>query len=161
MFCDFVLSNKDAGIKSFAKRLGFSNIIFQEDFKSVGLAISKDYTTDRNLVESKKIKILVNLHVNNFNDSLHFRVSGLDHILCKLCAKNNVSIGFSLDTLVNPVLIGRVKQNIKLCRKYNVKMLFFSFAKSKYELCGVNDLISLLKILGMNGKEAKTALKSF
>ena len=49
-------------------------------------------------------------------------------------------------------------QSIKLCRKYKVKLFFFSFANSKYEMVSRIDFISLLKVLGMNGKEAKTAL---
>ena len=158
MYCDFVLMKIDSDVESFANKLGFTKLYFLSDFDKLGLFESKDYDTNRKLVESKKIKILVNPHLNNYKDSFHFRSSGLDHVLCGLMHRNNIAIGFSLDSLINPVMFGRVKQNIKLCRKYKVKILFFTFAKSKYELKGLQDLLSLLRVLGMNGIEAKSAL---
>ena len=158
MYCDFVLASKDLEFEKFAKRLGFSRLVFKDDFSKMGIAEAKDYGTNRKLVETKRVKILVNPHINSNKDSLHFRTGGLDHVLCNLASKNNTAIGFSLDSLNNPVVIGRVKQNIKLCRKYKVRMVFFTFAKNKYELRSVQDLLSLLRVLGMNGKEAKDAL---
>ncbi len=158
MYCDFVLSNKNDELLEFAKKLGFSKILFKEEFSKIGLVEYKDYESARKLIESKKVKILVNPHVNVFRDSLHFRSGGLNQVVCNLANKNDVAIGFSLDSISNPVMIGRVKQNIFLCRKFKVKMLFFTFAKTKYELRAVQDLLSLLRVLGMNGKEAKEAL---
>src|SRR3989344_951884 len=158
MYCDIVLASKDNDLEDFAKKIGYSKLIFKEDFNKLGLIISKDYSTNRKLVENKKIKILVNPHVNSFRDSLHFRASGLDHVICSLCNKNNVSIGISLDSINDPIMLGRVKQNIKLCRKYKVRMLFFSFAKNNYELRSVHDMLSFLRSIGMTGKEAKNSL---
>lgn len=155
MYRDILFCRGNKELEKFGKELGFSKLFFKDDFKKLGLVISKDYHTDRKLVEGKRIKILVNSHVNPFRDSLHQRVSGLDHVLCKLLNKNKIAVGFSLDSLDNPVVLGRIKQNIKLCRKYKVKILFFSFAKSKYEMRSVLDMISLCRVLGMTGKEAK------
>src|SRR3989344_4402330 len=135
MFYDIVLAERSNELKEFAKKLGFSNIYYQNEF--------------RKLVESGKIKILVNPHVNTHKDSLHFRAGGLDHILTRLCKEKNVAIGFSLSTLDNSLMIGRIRQNIQLCRKYKVKMLFFSFASNQFELRSANDILSLLRILGM------------
>lgn len=158
MYCDFILMNKDESLLEFSKKLGFSKLIFKEEFSKIGLIEYKDYETARKLVENKKVKILVNPHVNVHRDSLHFRSGGLDQVVCALANKNDVAIGFSLDNLSNPIMLGRVKQNILLCRKYKVKMLFFTFGKTRYELRGVQDLLSLLRVLGMNGKEANEAL---
>lgn len=158
MYYDVVLANKDDDLEYFAKKLGFYRLIFKEEFSKFGIVEAKDYDTNRKLVESKKVLVLVNPHVNTAKDSLHFRSGGLDHVLCNLANKNGVAIGFSLDSLANSVMLGRFKQNIRLCRKYKVKMLFFSFAKSKYELRAVQDILSLLRVLGMTGNEAKEAL---
>ncbi len=158
MYCDIVLMDGNAEIVNFARRLGFSKIIFKEDFAKLGIIEARDYSYNRNLIETKKVKVLVNPQVNTLKDRLHYRSSGLDQILCTLANKNNIAIGFSFNTLDNPVLIGRLKQNIRLCRKYKVKMLFFYFAENKYRLRSVNDLLSLLRVLGMTGKEAKIAL---
>ena len=159
MFIDFVLTDNNKDMEPFAKKLGFSNIYYQNEFSKLGIVFaSSDYSENRKLVESGKIKILVNPHVNTHKDSLHFRAGGLDHILTRLCKEKNVAIGFSLSTLDNSLMIGRIRQNIQLCRKYKVKMLFFSFASNQFELRSANDILSLLRILGMTGKEAKDAL---
>ncbi len=158
MFSDFVLADKDYEFEEFAKKLGFSKLFFKDEFIKLGLVEYNDYENARKLVENKKIRVLLNPHFNFYKDSLHYRSGGLDHIICGLAHKNNIAIGISLNSLENPLLIGRVKQNIKLCRKYKVKILFFTFAKNKYELRSAYDLISFLKVLGMTGKEAKDAL---
>ncbi len=46
-------------------------------------------------------------------------------------------------------------QNIRLCRKYKVNIVFATFAKNKWELRSKSDLESFAKVLGMNGKESK------
>ncbi len=158
MFVDFVLMDPDKTIEEFANKLGFSKLIFQNDFNKAGFFFAKDYSVNRQQVESGRIKVLVNPHINENKDSLHFRVGGLDQVICKIASLNNIAIGFSLDSLNNPVLIGRIKQNIKLCRKFKVRMLFFTFAKTKYDLRSAPDLLSLLHVFGMTGNEAKTAL---
>ena len=134
MYCDFVLMDKDNEIEKFSQKLGFSKLIFKEDFNKYKLYEYKDYENARKLVESKKVKILVNPHVNIYRDTLHFRSGGLDPVLCNLAHKNEIMIGFSLDTVSNAVMLGRLRQNVMLCRKYKVKIQFFTFAKNPYEL---------------------------
>jgi len=145
-------------IEDFARKLGFNKVIFKGDFDSIGLFISKDYNTNRKLIERKNIKILVDPHVNNFRDSLHFRASGLDHVICNLSSENKVAIGVSLRSIKDGVMLGRVKQNIKLCRKYKVNVRFFTFAENKYELRSKEDMLAFLRAIGMTGKEAKDAM---
>ena len=161
MFIDFVLTDNNKDMEPFAKKLGFSKLVFLNDFAKNGLFLSKDYETNRKMVENKKIKVLVNPHVNSLKDSLHHRSSGLDQVLCSFANKNKIAVAFSFDTLTSPTMLGRVKQNINLCRKFKVRMLFFSFAEDIYGMKSVIDLMSLLKVLGMTGKEAKEALSGF
>ena len=51
--------------------------------------------------------------------------------------------------------MGRIMQNIRLCRKYNVSMVFASFAEAKWEMRSAKDLMSFAVLLGMTPKEAK------
>ena len=44
-------------------------------------------------------------------------------------------------------------QNVKLCRKYKVKMLINSFAKNEYELRSRDALKSFGLVIGMNSRE--------
>lgn len=158
MYCDVVLMEKNAEAEKFGRELGFGKIFFNAELKGLGIVFSENYNADRGLVEKGKLKILVNSHTNNLRDSLHFRSSGLNHVLCRLCHENNIAVGFSLDTALDAKLLGRVKQNIKLCRKYKVRMRFFSFAKNKFEMRGREDMLGFLRSIGMTGKEAKDAI---
>jgi len=95
-------------------------------------------------------------------DYLHQRASGLNHIMCELAKKNNVSIGFSYSSLLNneidsPVVIGRMAQNIKLCQKYKVKMIIGSFAENPFDLRAPHDLSNLFKIFGMDERNVKAS----
>ena len=46
-------------------------------------------------------------------------------------------------------IMGRMIQNVKLCKKYRVKMIFSSFANTKYELRSEAILTSFSRILGI------------
>lgn len=98
-------------------------------------------------------------------DSLHSRHSGLNHILCRLAEKNNIALGVSFSQLLNssppkrPEILGRAMQNIRLARKYKMKIKLASFARNPYEMRACNDLLSLGTVLGMHPSEAKMALR--
>ena len=97
-------------------------------------------------------------------DSLHSRHSGLNHILCELAHKNNIILGFSLSQLLasnnhaRPYIIGRMMQNIRLARKYKVKIKLASFSHEPIQMRSYNDMVSLGVILGMQPSESKRAL---
>ena len=158
MYTDIVLMERNKEAENLSKKLGFEKLVFKEEFSKIGLFISEDPDKNRKLIEGKKIKILANPHVNSLNDSLHHRSSGLNQVMCRLMHENDIALGVSLNSLYDPVLLGRFKQNIKLCRKYKVRILFFTFAESKYELRGREDMLGFLRAIGMTGKEAKNAL---
>ena len=118
-----------------------------------------DDKINRACVENNKVDILLSPEKGRKDDSVYFRNSGLNHILCKLANKNQVAIGFNFDDLEESkdreILIGRIMQNIRLCRKYKVDMVFDSFGNKKAD---VNNLISFARVLGMTPGEAKKAL---
>jgi len=159
MFCDFVLMKKSDELVRFAKSLGYSKIYFVEDIQKLNIVNGGDLNVNRKAVESAKTDILLNPHLVKMKDNLHYRNSGLNQVLCKLAVENNVAIGVSFDSLKNAVSVGRVMQNIVLCRKYGVKIMFFSYAKSKNEMRTARDVFGLLEILGLRGSDAKKALE--
>jgi RNase P/RNase MRP subunit p30 len=97
-------------------------------------------------------------------DTMHQRYSGLNNVLCELAFRNKVKIAFSFSSILNTsgaqraTLFGRMMQNISLCRKYKVKTLVGSFARSTFEMRSAKDLQSLFIVLGMHPKEAKDAM---
>lgn len=126
------------------------------------LTAAKSSDKDRFLIESKKVKLIYGFEELGRKDYLHQRASGLNHIMCELARKNNISVGFSYSSLLNndansPVLIGRMTQNIKLCRKYKVKTIIGSFAENPFGLRAQHDLANLFKMFGMDEQNVKAS----
>ena len=127
------------------------------------LTAAKSSDKDRFYIESKKVKMIYGFEELGRKDYLHQRASGLNHIMCELASKNNIFIGFSYNSLLNnesnsPVIIGRMAQNIKLCRKFKVKTIIGSFAESPFGLRQPHDIFNLFKLLGMDEQIIKTSL---
>ena len=136
-----------------------SEILFSKDFKIVEGGTEEK---NRKAVEDKSTDILLSPERYSQNDKLSSRNSGLNQVLCQLAHDNKIAIGFSFAELLNSKekskVIGRWAQNIRLCRKYKVKMVLASFANNKWEMRSPKDLFSLAITLGMTGKEANEAL---
>jgi len=125
--------------------------------------IKSSYNIQKTL-EKGKFDVLYGTEDVFKKDYIHHRASGLNHVLCKLAFKNKVMIAFSLNSILRsrekPKLLGRITQNIKLCRKYNIKMILASFALEPFEMRAYHDLISLGIVLGMTNLEAKRSLQN-
>ncbi len=113
-------------------------------------------------VSDKKTDILVNVEKYRGKDSFHYRNSGLTHSVCMLAKKNRVAIGFSFSDILQSkqraLLLGKMMQNIRLCRKYHLQMVFASFARNKHEMRDPKDMVAFARVLGMSPGEAKEAL---
>lgn len=140
-------------------KLGFKEVKHYKDFRII---MGSSEKINRKAVEDKSVDILMSPEMEVEKDKVHQRVSGLNQVLCKLANKNKVAIGFSFSDLLNSKekdkVIGRMVQNVHLCRKYKVKMVLCSFAKDKWEMRAPLDLASFGVIIGMTGKEVKDAL---
>ena len=115
--------------------------------------------TDRSLFKAG-VRMFADLELLEKKDNLHHRNSGLDTTEAKLCAAQHILVGISLKNLrtLDPVIIGRVMQNIELCRSHGAQMAVFSNATSEGELMHENDVHSLLLTLGMSPSQAKQTL---
>ena len=84
-------------------------------------------------------------------DSLHFRKSGLNQVLCALMAKNGISYGISFSMVLHSsnrgraLLMGRIAQNVRLTRKFKIPVQIYSFAKEPYSLRARKDLDAVLR----------------
>lgn len=161
MYSDVIQGEKSKEFEEMSRQLGFSVIYTIKELKNFRIIEAIDYDKTRKLVSTKKVDIILNPHLQEKKDTLHFRNSGLDQVLCAELNKNNVAMAITLNSLNNATEIGRAMQNITLCRKYNVKTLFFSYAKTPYEMKAVHDLQSFLKVLGMTEVEAKNAINYY
>ena len=119
------------------------------------LLVAKSSDLDRFFIESKKIKLIYGFEEFHKKDYMHQRASGLNHVICQLAKKNNVAIGFSYSSLLNKsskvvsLLLGRMIQNIQLCKKYKCNIVLASFADEPYQLRYHHDIKSLFYILGL------------
>lgn len=128
------------------------------------LVIVKSSEDDRHALESLPIDGIFSLEEGHKKDFLHHRASGLNHIFCSIAAQQRKLIVFNFSSLLysrkKDVLMGRITQNVRLCRKYNTEMSIMSFAASPYDMRSPHDLLSLYKTLGMTHVEARCALSS-
>ncbi|MBI2659306.1 hypothetical protein HYX05_04390 [Candidatus Woesearchaeota archaeon] len=133
-------------------------------FKISKLLVAKSSDNDRFLIESKKINLIYGFEEIHKKDFLHQRASGLNHIICGLANKNNVAIGFAYSSLFNKnnqaLVMGRMMQNIALCKKYKVKTVIGSFSQNAFHLRTPQDLASLFALLGMDAHNIRYSLST-
>jgi len=112
---------------------------------------AKSSDKDREIMEGSLANLIFSFEENQRRDFIHQRASGLNHILCSLARKNNIAIGFSFASILNArdrhEILGRITQNLRMCKRFKVKTIMASFAKNPYEMRSMHDLMSLFKLL--------------
>jgi len=185
---DIVLpDNNEKEFISMAEKLGFEELVFlynsskqfytgKARIKITNGLLSNEKKVQRNFLsfvqsprnarfvfEKSRPACIFGLELQK-RDFMHQRGSGFNHLMAKLACQNNVAVGFSFSMILNYSLVnrsrifGRIKQNIRLCRKYNAKMVAASFALSPFEMRAPKDLIAFFTVLGMTAKEARNSL---
>ena len=99
----------------------------------------------RQSFENKDIDIVFGLEAKAKSDFNRQRDSGLNQVLCEIARKNEKIYGFNfMDVLFaknRPMIIGRMMQNMELCKKYKVKTIIFSGAKEPIGMRNGRDLV--------------------
>jgi hypothetical protein len=179
--------NNEKDFIAMAKKLGFKELVFlyinksmfykrKEDIKITNALITDEKKTQKDIptfVKSPKDARFVfekarpicvfDLELQK-RDFMHQRGSGFNHIMAKFANNNNIHVGFSFSTILNASklqsarIIGRIKQNIKLCRKYKVKTVIASFTNNPMDMRAPKDLIAFFTTLGLHPKEAKDSI---
>jgi RNase P/RNase MRP subunit p30 len=105
----------------------------------------------RFVLEKTEADMVFGQELINPEDSVHFRRGGLDQITCKIAFNKNKMIGFSfrdiLEAKDRSKLLGRMLLNVKLCKKYKVKMFLGNFSEDRWEMRGKHDLKAFERIL--------------
>lgn len=117
-------------------------------------------SSDRDVFERVKPRIAYGLEQVGRGDAVHQRVSGLNHIMCGLAKKNKIAVLFDLGKIKtnDSVLIGRMRQNIKLCKKYKVEIILSLLTSDPNKIVSPTDLMSFGKLLGLSHTEARKAV---
>ncbi len=112
---------------------------------------AKSSDKDMEIMEGSLANLIFSFEENQRKDFIHQRASGLNHILCSLARKNNITIGFSSTSILSAKdrheILGRIMQNLRLCKRFKAKTIIASFAKDPYEMRSMHDLRSLFKVL--------------
>lgn len=118
---------------------------------------AQDDDFNRKILEYGKFDLLLNVEYGR-RDSFRQLDSGLNDFLASLASKHNISLAIDLEELKKQdkkqkaILIARIMQNIKICRK----------AKTQIKLLNYEDPIAALSLLlswGASTSQAKEALK--
>ncbi len=116
----------------------------------------------RSAITEIRPDIITNLEYQK-RDFMHHRSSGLNQVTAKLLAENGIAVGINIgflkSTKYKGEVMGRMSQNIALCKKYGVSLKAFSLARSWNGMSSPKDMISLLRVLGTDQKIAKKALQ--
>ena len=105
---------------------------------------------ERRVLEKEEINILV-IKQSGRKDKLKQRDSGFNHVMAKIAKEKNVTMGINLDEIIHSdkktkaKILGRVRQNVELCKKAKLKMMFFSEKENR----NVQDLKAFGLVLGM------------
>lgn len=132
--------------------------------KQSSLIVHRSQGDDRSIIEHGSIDLIYDLETSPRQDFLHHRNSGLNQVLCRLLQQKKIAYAIAFSTLLRAtspkryILLGRIMQNILLCRKYKVPMVLASFAQTPFELRSAGELQSLGISLGMQPTEAKVGL---
>ncbi|MFH1711144.1 MAG: RNase P subunit p30 family protein [Nanoarchaeota archaeon] len=113
----------------------------------------KDIEFNRKVLENKKVDILILNHKIG-KDKLKERDSGLNQVLCKIARNNNITLAIDFNEIINSekrekaIILGRIKQNIKLIKKFKNKLTIINPPEDKISLS------ALFRVLGADTKLA-------
>jgi len=165
--------------KTLAFTLGWKDVIFLYADKKADIVLAEL----KNIHSLKKEKmvfckgsrdaiergahVLFGFETDKREDFIHHRASGLNQVLCKLAKRKDCIVAFDFnsilesDDLFRAKIIGRMQQNIKLCRKYNVPMLPLTFAAVPFQMRNMLDFKAFFIDIGMHPKEIVDGQKKF
>ena len=119
---------------------------------------AQDDIFDRKALEFGKFNTLLSPETGLKKDKPKYLDSGLNSIMAKIAAKNNISIGINLSEISSlekkekAQRLARIKQNIQICRKAKAKIQALNCKNKK-------SAYSLLISLGASTNQAKEAVK--
>ncbi|MBU0894728.1 MAG: hypothetical protein KKF48_00495 [Nanoarchaeota archaeon] len=117
---------------------------------------SDDDELNRKVLEKEIIQILL-LNQTNRKDYSKQRNSGFNQVMAKIVKKNKINLGINLDEIISSKpkqkaeILARIKQNIKLCNKNNLPIVFVGKIQKE-----IYDLKALGLVLGISTKISST-----
>jgi len=132
---------------------------FKEKKKVIVKAQNPEF--NRKILENKKVSVLLSPELTGEirKEKLKERDSGLNEVLCRIAAKNKIAIGIDIKEILKTkekeraILLSRVMQNIKLCKKTGAEIKVFGNYDEK-------NLFSLFSTLGASNSQIRKAIEA-
>ncbi|MDP3916678.1 MAG: RNase P subunit p30 family protein [Nanoarchaeota archaeon] len=159
---DIVRCVIDGKIKAHGIELGFSSTLSK---KEINIKEGNTEDKNRNYFSDKSVDIVMNPEIKTDRDKIHYRKSGMNQVFAKLAKEKDIAVGFGFSFILNAdsikrsEILGKMRQNVRICRKAKCKMIVCSYANDYREMRGAKDLLSFARIIGMTPGEAKKALE--
>ncbi len=143
-------------IKANAKDELFDKINKAKERNKFIIVLGGSNEINRASLENKHSDMLLNPEYERKKDFMHYRDSGLNHVLCKIAKENGKAIGINFNEIKkmkkkeDAEKLGRIIQNIRLCRRYGVPVVIASFAKNINEMIHSSELKTFARTLGID-----------
>lgn len=155
--CDGIII--DADEKECRRTIEF---IKSKDKKIAIAVVGRDDEFNRRALETLKINYLISPELTEQKDTLKQRSSGMNDFMAKLAIDKKIIIVEGLNFIIQQkdrktraMLLSRIIQNIKICRKAGCDIKFASFAKNEDEIMEEKDKQSIGFSLGMSSQQVK------
>ena len=115
--------------------------------------------------ECHEVDVLCHPEMDAKKDFIHQKNSGIDQIITKLMAERYIALELNFSEIldshgvVRSQILGRMRQNVMLARKYNTPMIITSGARDKWDLRSPRELMAIGRMLGMTESEARSAVE--
>lgn len=148
-----------SGLKILSKNPEDLRKTIQKNYKKLDIlmVMGGDLKINRAVCENLKIDILSRPYYKR-------KDSGMNHVLAKEAAKNNVTIELCLKDIIKTrghiraKTISHFRDIITLSNKFKFNIIFTSGAKTEYDLRTPQDMLSLIKSLGLTQEEAEKTI---
>jgi len=123
------------------------------------IVLGRDIEFNRKILENKRVNILILNHKIG-KDKLKERDAGLNQVLCKIAKDNSITFAIDFNEIKTEnkkekaKILGRIKQNIKLIKKFKNKVIVINQPEDKLSLS------ALFRILGADTKMASDINKN-
>ena len=156
MNTDLVMpSGNEEALAEMAKKLGYASLIYayEKQPKVKNSSPIAVFTTQKGGfltigrscmdLEKGKMNYLTDLELEGAQDRYHHRQSGLNQVYAALAKKQKTIVCLNLRLLLTSKepdkILGRMMQNVRICRKYEIEVRIFSFATRPYEMGSPKD----------------------
>lgn len=135
------------------------------EYADIILANGGSSNVNRSVSECWEVDILCNPEGGVEKDFSDYKNSGVDHIIAKLMAEKFIALEINFSEILNSYgvlrsqILGRMKQNLILAKKYNVPVILASGARDKFAMRSPRELMAIGISFGMKERDAKKSVE--